>query len=214
MGDGKEHTLHVTAASGMTSFFTPDSKRLSSFSGFVEWGQVLERLPLATRRLDDIEQVAHMDMLKIDVQGSELMVFRGAQRLLQEAVAVQTEVPFVPLYENQPVFGDVDNALRDHGFLPHMFAAIKRWPIAPVVYDGDFRKPMNQVLEADVVYVRDFTDSAQMPDEQLMHLAYISHCLYGSSDLAHCCLLALRDRNVVPTDAPETYLLKAHGGLP
>jgi hypothetical protein len=81
-----------------------------------------------------------------------------------------------------------------------------------VVYDGDVRKPMNQLLEADVVYVRDFTHPDDMSDEQLKHLALVSHCVYGSSDLVHRCLLALRDRGLTPPDSPEVYLAKAHDG--
>ena len=152
IGDGKQHELRVTAASGMTSLLEPDLSRLTSFNGFAEWGHVLSRVPLQTVRLDDIRAIEHMDMLKIDVQGGELMVFRGAEKHLSNAVFVHTEVSFVPLYEDQPTFGDLDQELRTRGFLPHAITDLKRWPIAPVVYDGDFRRPMHQVLEADVVY--------------------------------------------------------------
>ena|ERR1700728_1871729 len=133
VGDGEEHTLRLTAASGMTSFFDPDVDRLGLFAGFSEWGRVLSRTSMPTRRLDDFEEIDEMDLLKIDVQGSELMVCRGARRRLQEAVSVHTEVSFVPLYVDQPVFGDIDLELRGLGFVPHTFASIKRWPIAPVV---------------------------------------------------------------------------------
>lgn len=211
VGDGQHHTLHLTVASGMTSLFHPDADRLSFFNGFGEWGRVLDEITMTTCRLDDIKAITYMDMLKIDAQGAELMVFRGAKRRLKDAVTVHTEVSFVPLYEEQPVFGDIDLEMRAVGFIPHAFGSIKRWPIAPVVYDGDFRKPMHQLLEADVVYVRDFTRPDDMTDEQLKHLALISHCVYGSSDLTHRCMLTLRDRKLLPLDAPELYLAKAHG---
>ena len=70
---------------------------------------------------------------------------------------------------------------------------------------------MHQLLEADIVYVRDFTASDHMSDEQLKHLALISHCVYGSTDLAYRCIMALRDRGCIPTDTPKVYLSKAHG---
>lgn len=211
VGDGNDHVLHLTAASGMTSFFEPDGARLGLFGGFPEWGSVVERITLATRRLDDIEDVAAMDMLKIDVQGAELMVFAGARRRLHDAVTVHTEVSFVPLYHDQPTFGDIDLELRGLGFIPHALSALKRWPIAPVVYDGDVRKPMHQLLEADVVYVRDFTHPDDMSVEQLQHLALIAHCVYGSSDLTHRCLQALGERSVTPAGAPGEYLARTHG---
>jgi FkbM family methyltransferase len=126
VGDGRHHTLRLTAATGMASLFNPDTDRLDLFGGFAEWGRVVGEVTLATRRMDDIEDVAHLDMLKIDVQGAELMVFRGARKRLTDAVVVHTEVSFVPLYTDQPVFGEIDIELRGLGFIPHALASIKR----------------------------------------------------------------------------------------
>ncbi len=92
-------------------------------------------MPVETTRLDDCAGV-HFDLLKIDVQGAELMVFANGRQRLAEAVAVQTEVSFVPLYKDQPSFGAVDTELREQGFIPHAMTALKRWPIAPTVFDG------------------------------------------------------------------------------
>ncbi|MGR4880181.1 FkbM family methyltransferase [Streptomyces sp. LARHCF249] len=206
LGDGGAHTLHVAASSGMTSIFRPDPSRLGLFNGFSEWGRVREEVQVSTRRLDDVDAVDAFDLLKIDIQGAELMVFQGGRRKLAEAVAVHTEVSFVPLYENQPVFGDVDQELRGQGFLPHAFAAVKRWPIAPVVFGGDFRQARHQLLEADVVYVRDFGHPESMTDEQLKQLALVGHHVYGSTDLAYHCLRQLSLRKVVGPDAPNRFL--------
>ncbi|MFF3907684.1 FkbM family methyltransferase [Streptomyces sp. NPDC001848] len=206
LGDGGTHTLRVAVASGMTSLFRPDANRLRLFNGFTEWGEIREEVPVGTRRLDDVESVDVLDLLKIDVQGAELMVFRGARRKLAQAVAIHTEVSFVPLYENQPVFGDVDRELRQQGFIPHAFAAVKLWPIAPAVFGGDFRRPRRQLLEADVVYVRDFGHCESMTDEQLKQLALIAHHVYGSTDLAYHCLVVLAARNVTAPDAPARYV--------
>ncbi|MFJ3231204.1 FkbM family methyltransferase [Streptomyces sp. NPDC086787] len=206
LGDGDTHTLRVAVASGMTSLFRPDPNRLALFNGFGEWGRVLEEIPVPTRRLDEVEEVGAFDLLKIDIQGAELMVFQGAGQKLAEAVAVHTEVSFVPLYEDQPVFGDVDQELRSRGFIPHTFAATKHWPIAPVVFGGDFRRAQHQLLEADVVYVRDFGHLESMTDEQLKHMSLIAHHVYGSNDLAHRCLAELVQRDVITPDTPNRYL--------
>jgi FkbM family methyltransferase len=212
IADGARHELSITAASGMTSLLRPDKGRLALFNGFETWGSVVDVLPVETSRLDDVVEVERIDLLKIDVQGGELMVFRGGRAKLGRAVAVHTEVSFVPLYESQPSFGEIDDELRSLGFVPHALAALKRWPIAPVVYDGDPRKPMHQLLEADVVYVRDFGRPDLMDDEQLTHLALIAHYVYGSSDLAHRCLMQLASRGSVVPDAATAYLASAHPG--
>jgi len=207
VGDGETHTLHVAAASGMTSMFPPDPRRLAMFTGFPPWGEVIGEVSLPTKRLDDIAELPDVDLLKIDIQGGELAVFLGGSATLGNAVAVHTEVSFVPLYEDQPVFGDIDHDLRNRGFIPHTFAAIKNWAIAPVTFAGDFRVPGNQLLEADVVYVRDFGRAEDLTDEQLRQLAMIAHHIYGSVDLAYFCVMKLAERGLADPGAPNEYLL-------
>ncbi|CAB4771089.1 unannotated protein [freshwater metagenome] len=205
IGDGGSHTLHVCRASGMTSLLEPDESRLRLFNGFDDWGTVIERVPVETTRLDDCA-TGPFDLLKIDVQGAELMVFANGRQRLAEAVAVQTEVSFVPLYRDQPTLGEIDVELRSQGFVPHAMTALKRWPIAPTVFDGDPRVPGNQILEADVVYVRDFGRADVMTDEQLTQLALIAHFVYGSADLAYRCLLHLVQRSAVSPAQVSEYL--------
>ncbi|PQP54937.1 FkbM family methyltransferase, partial [Mycolicibacterium austroafricanum] len=84
-------------------------------------GEVLERIPLSTHRLDDISEIEHLDFLKIDIQGGELAVFQNGRTKLADAVAIQTEVSFVTLYRDQPTMGDVDVEMRSQGFVPHCF---------------------------------------------------------------------------------------------
>lgn len=206
LGDGTVRQLHVAAASGMTSLLNPDPQRLALFNGFSDWGTVVGRLDVPTTRLDDVAALHHVDLLKIDVQGAELMVFQNGRRKLSQAVAIHTEVSFVPLYEDQPPFGEVDLELRRQGFLPHAFHAVKRWALAPVVYGGDFRVPNQQLLEADVVYVRDVGHLELMDDDQLSHLALLADAVYGSTDLAHLCLAELIRRGAAEAGAAVEYL--------
>ena len=91
------------------------------FNCFADWGEVVEHQTISTSTLDDVSELAPVDFLSIDVQGSELAVFRHGRRRLADVVAIQTEVSFVPLYENQPTFADLDAELRDQGFIPHTF---------------------------------------------------------------------------------------------
>ncbi len=111
---------------GHDQLVEPNPNALECFGNFSKWGAVIKTEPVTTHRLDDLMEIKALDLLKIDVQGSELAVFKGASRLLDGAVAVHTEVSFIPLYKNQPAFGDVDLELRAHGLIPHCFAAINR----------------------------------------------------------------------------------------
>jgi FkbM family methyltransferase len=204
-GDGQTHRLKVTRAEGMTSLLTPDVNQLRLFTGFPEWGSVVEEIDVQTHRLDDLD-IDDFDLLKIDIQGAELMVFQHGRQRLRNAVAVQTEVSFVPLYRDQPTFGDVDRELRSQGFVPHSMPALKRWAIAPTMFGGDFRIPGNQLLEADFVYVRDLAYPESMSSEQLSHLAMIAFHIYGSVDLAVFCVIELQRRGDAPQGAVERLL--------
>ena len=206
VGNGATRTLNVCRASGMTSLFEPDPATLALFDVLRPLAEVIDRIQLQTRKLDDIAEIGHLDFLKIDIQGGELAVFQGGKLKLSEAVAIQTEISFVTLYKDQPALGDIDAEMRSQGFIPHCFAAVKRWPIAPCVFDNDPRQALNQLLEADIVYVRDFSRPASMGDEQLKHLALIAHHCYQSFDLALRCVMLLEERRALASGAQQRYM--------
>jgi FkbM family methyltransferase len=210
VGDGSPHTLKVCRASGMTSLLEPDPTTLGLFPTLQPFGEVIERVPLETHRLDDICEIEHLDLLKIDIQGGELAVFQNGRKKLAEAVAIQTEVSFITWYQNQPSFGKVDLELRGQGFIPHCFAQVRGRTIGNFIVDGGARPRLNQLTEADIVYVRDFTHPDVMTDEQLKHLALIAHHCYGTFDLAFRCVVLLEERHVVETGSSQRYLSLPH----
>jgi FkbM family methyltransferase len=213
LGDGRAQTLRVCAAEGMTGLLKPDARVLALFAPFDEFGRVVEERAVATRRLDEVGEIAALDFLKLDIQGFELAAIEGGRGKLADAVAVQTEVSFVPLYEGQPPFGELDLELRAQGFLPHALVDLKRWIIAPLRLGDDPRRPLNQLLEADLVYVRDFRRLDLLVDEQLKHLALVAHHCYGSFDLALISLLELERRGAL-AGVRDRYLSLAQAAAP
>jgi FkbM family methyltransferase len=67
--------------------------------------------------------------LKIDVQGYELSVLKGAEATLQKVAAVVMEVNFEPLYEGQAEFFQLMEFMVKNGFRFVEFADEKRIPI-------------------------------------------------------------------------------------
>ena len=132
-------------------------------------------------------------------------MLRHGREKLRQCAAIQLEVSFIPVYKNQPPFGALDLELRSQGFIPHRFAAIKRWPVAPAIMGGDPRTARHQLLEADMVYVRDLIHGAP-EDAQLRKLAAIAHFVYGSSDLAARCLVELEKRGMAGASTVLSYL--------
>lgn len=188
IGDGQDGTLNLCSAPGMTSLLEPDQELLGYFHGFSEWGRVIQREPVSTRRLDEVTEIGAIDYLKLDVQGGELAILQGATRRLQEILVIHTEVQFVPFYQNQPLFAELDQALRAAGFYLHCINPQVCRTFKPLVVNNDFYAGLNQLLWGDAVYVKKFTDFGQLSQSQLLKVALITHELYGSYDL---CALAL-----------------------
>lgn len=56
-----------------------------------------------------------VDFAKLDVQGAELEILRGAQGILPDVLAAKVEVWFAPYHKGIPLFAEVDAFLRGQG---------------------------------------------------------------------------------------------------
>lgn len=187
IGDGSEQTFRTCNYNMTSSLYEPNTNLMEKFQNLSELTQVVERTPVSTKRLDDIDEVQGADYLKIDVQGAEVDVFNGAENLLDEIMIIHTEVEFVPMYIDQPLFAEVDQILRKHGFLFHKFfrGAITGRTFKPLIVNNNVNQAISQVLWADAIYVKNFMHLDRIPPEKLLKLAIILHDVYGSYDLVH-----------------------------
>jgi FkbM family methyltransferase len=203
VGDGSERTFYETNAKFTSSLYRPNMALLSMFERLGEVSQVVSERRVQTKRLDDLPEVSGCDWLLLDVQGAELDVLRGAERLLGDVLVVETEVEFLPLYEGQPMFGDVDGFLRARGFYVHMLYAPQPQKLkacaAPVA-----TRQLRHIPWANAVYVRDMTAWGGLSIVQLQKLCIIMHNVYGSVDMAALAMLELDKKT--NGQAREQYL--------
>lgn len=121
MAEGGEATLHVSKRPGATSTLQPNAELLSHFAAD-NWSQMAEivgreRVPAVT--LGDFmrsERLQHIDYLKLDTQGNELDIIKSSGGLLRSISVIKTEVEMIPIYRDQPLFGDVASFLAESGF--------------------------------------------------------------------------------------------------
>jgi FkbM family methyltransferase len=188
LGDGRPATIHVTRYPGCTSLYEPDPAVINLFTamGAEEGGNfhVIQKLPIATRRLDDIPNVSPAHLIKLDVQGAELDVLRHGTATLAGALVIECEVEFLPLYKGQPLFGDVCGLLTAQGFVLHKLIDVSGRCLRPIVMGDNRYAPISQLLWADAVYVRDFSRLERFGDAELLEAAVILHEVYFSYDLA------------------------------
>jgi FkbM family methyltransferase len=112
-------TLHLTADPACSSLYPPDELTADLYRALEVTTQTGTRaMTLDTLdRWAEREGITDVSYLKLDTQGSELEILRGATRLLRTVWAVHAEVEFNPIYRGQPLFGDVDTFMREHGFV-------------------------------------------------------------------------------------------------
>jgi FkbM family methyltransferase len=110
-----ERTLYCNVASEGNSLLRVSQKITEDTAP--GWLRPMTEKPVAVHRLDTFcceRSIERIDLLKLDTQGYEAEVLRGATRLLnQKAVKlVLAEVQFSEYYENQAYFDDVYAVLK------------------------------------------------------------------------------------------------------
>lgn len=217
IGDGSDRTFYTTNDPMTSSMYEPNTPLLRQFSGIEEIMRVVSATPVKTHRLDDIPEVSDCHYLKIDVQGGELDVLRGATRLLAQTGIVQCEVEFLPLYKNQPLFGDVDAFLRSQGFMLHRFASpsgrlLRPFASRDAASKGGAGPPSTQILWTDAIYMPDISTLGSQTPERLLRTAIMLHEVFRHADVvAH--LLLHHDR-LTGSDYWAPYLKRLTGHIP
>jgi FkbM family methyltransferase len=141
--DGRR-PMRVAASSLFSSFLEPSEYSLARTPGE---SSVVAEEEVLMRRLDSW-CASELDgacggriFLKVDTQGCDLEVVRGAAGILDRVGALQVEGSFRHLYEGTPHFLDTLAFLREGGFEPT--------GIFPVIRDS-----MLRLIEVDCVLVR------------------------------------------------------------
>ena len=184
---GGPATFHTCEFAGCSSLYRPDPRVIDLFTGIgtvpTANFHVISTEEVETTRLDDVPELDSCDYLLIDVQGAELDVLSGATETLRETAVVEVEVEFIPLYEGQPLFADVEIFLRERGFLLHSWIDVSGRGLRPFAA-GDRARPVSQFLWADAVFVRDFRRIDDLSPAKLLQTAIVLHEVYLSPDLA------------------------------
>lgn len=111
--------LNVTRMPVFSSFLAPLEDEVARFGGN---NIVRERITCPVRTLADVvpelraRHGVRNIFLKLDTQGFDLEVLKGAGELLGEFPALQTEVSVIPIYEGMPRYDEALAFLEARGF--------------------------------------------------------------------------------------------------
>jgi FkbM family methyltransferase len=139
--DAGMRTIHVSANSYSSSLLHATNR---SVDAIPETASIRSE-PVPVAILDRLDLPPGPAMLKIDVQGAELSVLRGARSLLERVELVEIELSLVELYEGQALAPAVCSLLREAGFIP-------------VALDVPFVHPTTgEILQLDGLFARPAT---------------------------------------------------------
>jgi FkbM family methyltransferase len=127
----KPYKLAISDKTEIRSFFfnknngTNSLLRIAPESGkYVDANEMqnIGSIDVQTTTLDNFcldKHIERIQILKIDIQGGELMALRGATGLLEKQTIdlLYVEVLFVPLYKGQAYFCDLHEFLAQYGYV-------------------------------------------------------------------------------------------------
>ncbi len=131
-------TFNIIENSGLSSLLMPNEILRQQYAPA---GDVIKQVPVKVIPLDDVlDDEQPIDLIKIDVQGFEHAVLRGARTTLQRTRALLIETNFVSHYAGDGSFGTLFNHLDELGF--------DFWNIS-----APYRGSEGQALWADAVFL-------------------------------------------------------------
>jgi FkbM family methyltransferase len=195
IGDGSKHTFNLCVSSGMNSILEPDIRWLALFPGFSKWGIVNQQISVDTLRLDEIEEAQKARFLKLDVQGAEMMILQNGERLLEELVLIQLEASPTPLYHGEATLFEIGLWLQQRGFVLHALSDVNKRYLKPFGTDDSPFSGKHQVFQVDAVFMPNPLNWQSLSSERLEALAFLSHAIYRSYDVAMLAMETLDKRD-------------------
>ena len=204
LGDKEEkRKFYETNHPMCSSLYEPNEKLLKLYNN-LSVAYLKKISEIKTISLDSFvkkEKIDAIDFIKIDIQGAELDTFRGAETSIKNVLTIISEVEFLPLYNKQPLFGDVCSFLNSKDIMFHKFLGLSGRSLIPVILQNDANFP-SQHMWSDAVFVKNILEINQLNDIQLLKLSIFAF-LYGSPDLTFFCLLNYDKKR--QTNVSETF---------
>jgi FkbM family methyltransferase len=136
--ESAETTLNIMARNTFSSLRQPE---LSAPEEFVKSNTIKDQIQVSVRRLDDIvsdlKGVTDGNVyLKVDTQGFDLEVLKGAQHLLPRISALQFELAIQRIYQGLPSYLETLETVNRMGFdLSGMYPVPHDRPLRAVEFD-------------------------------------------------------------------------------
>lgn len=119
------HNVALGHVEGEIVMNVPNKTVNASILDFVS-GENTRQVPAKMRRLDSFSLPYKRMFLKMDTQGFDLQAFAGATGILSRVVGLQSELSFVPLYNQMPAWRKALETYESAGFSFHNLSPVSR----------------------------------------------------------------------------------------
>jgi FkbM family methyltransferase len=154
-----EKDFYITSYLSACGFYKPDEKMIKKF-GSADTFNVTEITKVSTIDLDsfcDENNIQNVDFIKLDTEGSELDILKGAEKTLKSSViGISVEVEFIKMYIDQPLFSDIDEYLRSHNFELYDLDLNRKTRSSLSPYASS-NLDIGQLVQGQALYLRDCT---------------------------------------------------------
>ena len=174
--------LYIARGAGKSSIYRPNLAFLDQFPKPERFHTVATQ-QVTTTTLDALYargELPRIDAVKIDVQGAELDILRGGEKLLgDQLLALQVEVCFDEMYEGYPHFCAIDGFVRGLGDIHLQDLSKRHWHYA----QGKHLDAKGRLVFGDALYFADLERIMEMAAREaaVQRAAFIA-MIYGFPD--------------------------------
>jgi FkbM family methyltransferase len=119
--------------------------------------QMPQNFPVSYHRMRTVDQIVQEnfgdrspDFLKLDVQGYELEVLKGAEKSLPKIQAILAEISLLDIHQNVPLFADMIAWLDRRDWVAYDICGLTRRPLDQALWQADLIfLPRNSPLRTD-----------------------------------------------------------------
>ena len=134
-----EHGLLAAEADKEIVFYKSEtaSSVLSEHKENDDFEKVTKKTTTLTSVLEK-RNITKIDFLKIDTQGYELEILKGATEYLKNTDVVLLEVSLLDIHKNVPLVHEVCSFMYQHGFVTYDICSFTRRPLDKALWQSDF----------------------------------------------------------------------------
>lgn len=149
-----------------------------------------------SKKLDDlIPKEISVDLIKLDIQGAEIVALENAADTLKNVSFVQCEANFTELFIGSPLFPEVYNFMKSKGFNFYSFSSLGLFSLDGVERHVDNGDPRfyhshfwsRQLAWSIAIFYRDPKYFKNEP-QKILNAAAIAHTTYNAYDLTRSIL--------------------------